>query len=807
MLNSQVFRISAIFLAINSGIAVGQFLSIDQASPEYPGIFSSADILWSGQGGLALVVIAPAADLGLLGGDELDAFSYGSDWFFPAGSQNWVNLVYSVTRGTVGAGASVIAGEAAGNGAAGDKFVVRIDGTGATQGAPALWLDAVPCGLTPLPPPQSDIDGLSYPNPTRFGVYFSVNAATAARLTGAGLACGPADILYQGNPAPGAPLPVIWATPIQLGLLAGDDIDALGLMDFSDPCTLGGGETVFVSLAPGSPTLLGADGQPGVAGVNDDGINGVDDMLEYLWAGSDDISAAAVIQLLPGPPVVIYPPVALGLLDTDDLNAMTPFDPGKAYEPGPTSGAVEVTRRPALSWSPGYWVADVNGHDVYFGTSWGEVNDAKTSSVTYQGNTVSTWVDPCDANHVRYTYQVAGPLDLVTTYYWRIDEVNEAYVGGPNEPPGPPDGRWKGPVWSFEVEGRAKNPYPPHRAVDVSPLAELSWTAGVDANSHDVYFGTNWDEVNDATTSSAGIYQTTTSGGNTGYEPWYYDFAPEFKQTYYWRIDEVNAATIKGHVWSFTTADYIVVDDFDSYANNAELWAVWDDYWVNGSDAEIFLETDSNFTRDGNSMRYEYTNSTFTGGKYIGAQVDADPIDLECGRDWTITGAKALVLYFLGDPCTVISDVGAVRPWLELEDTSANTGWVMYPDPNHVNEPSWHEWNIDLSIFDACGVTLSNIERLTIGIGGSRVGQKSKASTTNRLWIDDIRLYPPRCVPQYGPAGDLTGDCVANIVDLKIMTRQWVTAGPEADIFADNIVNFKDYCLLADNWLAEQLWP
>jgi hypothetical protein len=207
-------------------------------------------------------------------------------------------------------------------------------------------------------------------------------------------------------------------------------------------------------------------------------------------------------------------------------------------------------------------------------------------------------------------------------------------------------------------------------------------------------------------------------------------------------------------------------------------------------------------------MRCEYTNATTVAEKYIGSWVDADPIDLESGRDWTAGGVKALVVYFFGDPCTVVVDFdyGALRPWVELEDTSNNSGWVMYPDPNHVTEPTWHEWNIDLGIFDACGLALSSVERLTIGIGGSKVGQKSTAWTTNRLWLDDIRLYPVRCRPELAVT-DLTGDCITDYPDLRIMSEEWLSSGIEADIVDDDMVNFEDYCMLGDNWFAEQLWP
>jgi len=43
----------------------------------------------------------------------------------------------------------------------------------------------------------------------------------------------------------------------------------------------------------------------------------------------------------------------------------------------------------------------------------------------------------------------------------------------------------------------ASKPSPENYAFDVSPLTALSWTAGEGALSHDVYFGTDFDDVND----------------------------------------------------------------------------------------------------------------------------------------------------------------------------------------------------------------------------------------------------------------------------------------------------------------------
>ena len=47
--------------------------------------------------------------------------------------------------------------------------------------------------------------------------------------------------------------------------------------------------------------------------------------------------------------------------------------------------------------------------------------------------------------------------------------------------------------------------------------------------------------------------------------------------TYYWRIDEVNGTNLDGpwagKVWSFTTGDFFVIEDFENYdAGENQIW-------------------------------------------------------------------------------------------------------------------------------------------------------------------------------------------------------------------------------------------
>ncbi|MFC1766863.1 discoidin domain-containing protein, partial [Planctomycetota bacterium] len=104
--------------------------------------------------------------------------------------------------------------------------------------------------------------------------------------------------------------------------------------------------------------------------------------------------------------------------------------PDQASNPSPADEATDVPRDVVLSWTPGTFAAS---HDVYFGSSFDDVNDATTGSAEFKGN------------QTELVYDVAQILEFGTTYFWRIDEVNDA---DPNSP-------WKGKVLSFEVEPEA----------------------------------------------------------------------------------------------------------------------------------------------------------------------------------------------------------------------------------------------------------------------------------------------------------------------------------------------------------------
>jgi len=306
-----------------------------------------------------------------------------------------------------------------------------------------------------------------------------------------------------------------------------------------------------------------------------------------------------------------------------------------ASMPAPVYGDIIKETWATLSWEPGYFAAS---HDVYFGDNFDDVNNG--TGETFQGNLGETYI------YVGFPgFPFPDGLMLDTTYYWRIDEINDL---DPNSP-------WKGDIWSFSIAPKtAYNPNPPDDAESVDPNVELSWSAGFGAILHTVYFGDDFDDVDKAT---GGSPQKTTT----------YDPGPlELEKVYYWRVDESDAtATYKGNIWSFTTVNFLVVDDFEDYNDYQpdDIFSTWKDGYdieTNGAligydapdiDAgEHFVET--TIVHSGNqSMPYFYNNIGTANYSEAGRTLDGS------GRDWTAEGIVELSLWFIGLPASVGSFV------------------------------------------------------------------------------------------------------------------------------------------------------
>ena len=200
-------------------------------------------------------------------------------------------------------------------------------------------------------------------------------------------------------------------------------------------------------------------------------------------------------------------------------------------------------------------------------------------------------------------------------------------------------------------KARAVNPLP-DTTVGALEAIPLSWLPGKSAKFHDVYFGTDKADVNDADISTTGIYRGRQSAAS--YSP---PEGVELGKTYYWRIDEIeaNGTTIhKGDVWSFTVTPYVLVDDFEDYNDFSpdRIFDTWADGYQDPANGSVVGHLEPPFAEqtivhDGKqAMPFSYDNSGTAKLSEAIAKID----DLKSGRDWTTHAVMALSLWFRGYP-------------------------------------------------------------------------------------------------------------------------------------------------------------
>jgi hypothetical protein len=384
----------------------------------------------------------------------------------------------------------------------------------------------------------------------------------------------------------------------------------------------------------------------------------------------------------------------------DEVNETEPNSPWKgdvwsfsippktAYFPDPADDAEGVSVDVLLSWTPGF---GAKLHTVYFGETFEEVDTAAGGQA--QGTAEFT----------------PGTLKMAKTYYWRVDEFDVVETH-------------KGDVWSFITEGAVSNPDPVKGAVDVTQTPILTWAPGLGA-THEIFFGTDASALEKK------------GGGNLGSES--YDAGQlDWDTTYYWRVDEANNANADspwtGLLWSFTTANFLIIDDFESYndldpadpAGNRIF-----NIWVDGFDSPAtngsvvghanppFAE--QTIVNSGNqSMPFAYDNAV---GK------SEATLTLTSNRDWTVNGVTTLTIWYRG-----ASANSAETLYVALNGTAK----VNNDNPEAAQRGSWTEWNIDLQAFADQVVNLANVNSITLGLS-------SVIGGTGMMYFDDIRLYPP----------------------------------------------------------------
>jgi hypothetical protein len=282
-------------------------------------------------------------------------------------------------------------------------------------------------------------------------------------------------------------------------------------------------------------------------------------------------------------------------------------------------------------------------------------------------------------------------------------------------------------------------PNPVNGTENAKQTSTLRWTAGDDAASHDIYFGTDEQAVRNADASSP-EYKGSTELGSESYDPG----KLEWNTMYYWRIDAVNDLNPDspwvGDVWSFKTADFLVIDDFEDYnIGDKEIWWFWKDslgygphgddpgYAGNGSGSAVGDESTASYMEENivhggrKSMPVVFNNSVLM---YSEVELTLDGIDL------TENGGTTLRIYFRG-----IAENAADPLYVALNGGIP----VVHEDPAAAQIGAWVSWDIPLQKFIDNGVDVTNATSIALGIGNKTNPQ---AGGTGTMYYDDIGVHP-----------------------------------------------------------------
>jgi WD40 repeat protein len=469
-----------------------------------------------------------------------------------------------------------------------------------------------------------------------------------------------------------------------------------------------------------------------------------------------------------------------------ELNLPGPIPLTTAYGPKPYNGTLYDNTWVNLEWQAGDFAVS---HDLYFGDSFDDV-DAGVEG-TFQGNQALTSLI---VGLPGFPYP--DGLTPGTTYYWRIDEVNETE---PNSP-------WKGSVWSFSIPPKtAYNPDPADGTNSVegsrSPRltrhqlnVTLSWTAGFEAKLHTVYFGDNFDDVNNAVD---GLQL-----GETSYTP----DPLKLAKTYYWRIDEFDGTEIhKGDIWRFTTQGAVGNPSPSNGAMDIDQTPVlaWSP-GIYGASHEVYFGTNNEAVKNTNKSSPEYKGSgnldseSYEPGQlewnttYYWRVDEANSANTDSpwiGPVWNFTTANFLIIddmegYNDLDPAEPMSN-RIFNSWLDGFGDNTNGSLVGYDNPPFAEQTIVHSGNQSMPMSYDNSTAAKSEATLTL--------------TSNRDWtVNGVNTLTIWFRGDSGNAAEqmyvtLNGsakvDC--DIPDAATATR-WTAWNIPLQVFADQGVNFSN---------------
>ena len=257
-------------------------------------------------------------------------------------------------------------------------------------------------------------------------------------------------------------------------------------------------------------------------------------------------------------------------------------------------------------------------------------------------------------------------------------------------------------------------PIPADATTDVARDVVLGWLPGQSADTHDIYFGTVFDDVNNASRDNPMGLLLSQSQTGTTYSPGYL----EFGQTYYWRVDEVNAAPdhtiFKGEVWSFTVEPFAYpIANLSVTSNGVSEEGVGPENTINGS-----------------GLSANDQHSTTSQDMWSARPADGDPIWIEYAFD-RVYKVHEMLVWNYNVQFELLLGFGIKKATVEYSDDGTN--WVVLGDFELAQATARADYAANTTI-DFGGVAVKGV-RLTVN---------SSYGTSGQIGLSEVRfLYVP----------------------------------------------------------------
>ncbi len=311
----------------------------------------------------------------------------------------------------------------------------------------------------------------------------------------------------------------------------------------------------------------------------------------------------------------------------------------------------------------------------------------------------------------------------------------------------------------------ASFPYPPDKVKDVRPDTILNWIPGHFGDKYNLYFGNDISRIYPDANPVLNSIPTFGGPDSNSFNP----NALEMGKTYHWRINEVNENEpnnpLIGTPWSFTVANHLLIDDFDSYSTANPLG----NSWITGTQGYVRLVSAPDPVRSclhAMEIDYSYNDSLNTVATYY----------FKKPQNWISLGVRSIDLYFYGFKNNYPGSMMDVM----LSDGNNAVKIPYYGDMNDISNERWQLWRINLQspgLFsdNQEQIDLSHIDSFSIVFEKDPNSYRTYGYGT--VYFDDVRLYSSRCLAENRPEADFNGDCIVDFQDFTELAYNWLDSG------------------------------